>query len=463
MSQFSYEYSKKLKQLRKAIVRRPPYCSGFLTVREDQLSLYYGRGENACQLNFKDASEDALKRLFDACTPAQFGRNDEKVFDESYRKAGELNNDEFAVKLNVEQSGLMSLVRNELLEGWAAQRTIQAELYKLNVYGEGSFFKSHKDTPRGANMFGSLVVIYPTHHTGGSLVFRDRKDEWTFKSEEAVDMGDEPCIAYAAFFSDVDHEVALVQSGYRVSVTYNLYFAEHPEMPDQKADRLKFRSVLETLLADPKFLPDGGRLGFGLQRVYPLEKKAWDHDALDYLKDFLKGSDAEIMRVCKALSLKAKLKMLYRTRKNAGLVSREPLFDSASADYSDDDLLNYIRDWQDRNVKEVNDFSSRRNSSIAYDSESEDSDSSNGSASSEIPAGGPDSDDESTGESEYTPEEMGYDCIVHWVTKPSGKNVVKATRATYGNEPDLDYTYGFVTLIAEVGKPGERATMRVTR
>ena len=92
------------------------------------------------QLDLKDASDDALKRLSDACVPAHFGRDDESVLDESYRKAGVLSNDEFAVKLDVEESGLMSLIRNELLEGWAAQKTIKAELYKLNVYGTSILF-----------------------------------------------------------------------------------------------------------------------------------------------------------------------------------------------------------------------------------------------------------------------------------------------------------------------------------
>jgi hypothetical protein len=31
-----------------------------------------------------------------------------------------------------------------------------AELYKLNIYGPDGFFRSHVDTPRGPNMFGSL-------------------------------------------------------------------------------------------------------------------------------------------------------------------------------------------------------------------------------------------------------------------------------------------------------------------
>ncbi len=36
----------------------------------------------------------------------------------------------------------------------------------------GDFFKSHIDTPRAANMFGSLIVTLPAAHAGGALVLR---------------------------------------------------------------------------------------------------------------------------------------------------------------------------------------------------------------------------------------------------------------------------------------------------
>jgi hypothetical protein len=47
-------------------------------------------------------------------------------------------------------------------------RKVKAELYKLNIYGPGDFFKSHVDTPRGPDMFGSLVICLPTDFTGMS-------------------------------------------------------------------------------------------------------------------------------------------------------------------------------------------------------------------------------------------------------------------------------------------------------
>ncbi|KAF8427281.1 hypothetical protein EV426DRAFT_529446, partial [Tirmania nivea] len=42
-------------------------------------------------------------------------------------------------------------------------RKVYAELYKLNCYSQGDFFKAHKDTPLAANMLGSLVVNPPPY------------------------------------------------------------------------------------------------------------------------------------------------------------------------------------------------------------------------------------------------------------------------------------------------------------
>lgn len=84
---------------------------------------------------------------------------------------------------------------------------------------KGAFFKAHKDTPRGENMYGSLVLIYPAAHEGGTLIFRHGNKEWKFDSGEALAKAKGPSIAYAAFFSDVEHEVTLLQSGYRVTLT----------------------------------------------------------------------------------------------------------------------------------------------------------------------------------------------------------------------------------------------------
>jgi hypothetical protein len=82
-----------------------------------------------------------------------------------------------------------------------------------------------------------------------------------------------------AFFSDIEHEVAPVTSGHRITLTYNLYFdgggdpvsendvvSEHlipPQLPNQEG----FSEAFKTLLGNPEFMAEGGTLAFGLRHV----------------------------------------------------------------------------------------------------------------------------------------------------------------------------------------------------
>src|SRR6201996_3395291 len=102
------------------------------------------------------------------------------------------------------------------------------KIVHLSYLGKGSFFKSHKDTPRGEKMFGSLVIILPTKHEGGSLLLKHSSAHFHFDgasllSPHLSEQGTQS-FAYVAFYSDVEHEVAEVTSGHRVTITYNLYF-----------------------------------------------------------------------------------------------------------------------------------------------------------------------------------------------------------------------------------------------
>ncbi|KAF8464795.1 hypothetical protein DFH94DRAFT_640019, partial [Russula ochroleuca] len=161
-------------------------------------------------INLADATPDELEKLTRACEPASFGRKQETVKDENYRKAVKMDSEYFSPILNVFHTDLVNIIYDCLLEGTQSTKRIKIELYKLNVYDKGSFFKPHVDTPRSKNMFGSLVIVFPTPHEGGALLLRHRGQEWIFDSGKELAAKDEPSIGYAAFFSDIEHEVAPV-------------------------------------------------------------------------------------------------------------------------------------------------------------------------------------------------------------------------------------------------------------
>ncbi|TFY75753.1 hypothetical protein EWM64_g8259 [Hericium alpestre] len=305
-----------LQPLTDAIVDKPPYVSGTLSLPLDCFNLFYKTGNGANYLNFTTATEAELAELAAACEAATFGRNKEDVLDESYRRAGKMDVDQFSNPIVPERTPLMQAIRNELLEGDHSARPIRLELYKLNVYSEGSFFKPHVDTPRSGAMFGSLVLVFPTQHEGGGLILRHGGKEWTVDLAKEFSQLPACSIGFIAFYSDVEHEVSLVRSGHRVTLTYNLYF-EDITVEDEDANvdaelistivpnEPTFSETLKEMLSDPTFLPNGGLLGFGLRHKYPVR---W---SLDDVHKLLKGSDAVVWRAVEKLSLEPALYFCY--------------------------------------------------------------------------------------------------------------------------------------------------------
>ena len=160
-------------------------------------------------------------------------------------------------------------------------------------------------------MFGSLVVVFPTRHEGGALQLRHKDEEWTFDSAAITSAQESPSIAYIAFYSDVEHEVSIVRSGFRVTLTYNLYMDDVSSDTSSlwlRANEMALRTSLSSLLQNRNLLPEGGYLGFGLEFQYPL---AHGGTKLDNLINSLKGGDAMIKRVLDQLDLDPQLKVIY--------------------------------------------------------------------------------------------------------------------------------------------------------
>ena len=153
--------------------------------------------------------------------------------------------------------------------------------------------------------------MFPTTHEGGSLHLRRKDNEWTFDSSTPSTT---LSIKYIAFYNAVEHELSPVTSGYRVSLTYNLYYDDAP-LPTGPLrgdgvteEEAKLRQTLSALIQNLDFLPDGGYLGFGLRYQYPIKTESSD---LGSLVGTLKGSDAVIKRVADELNMNAQLKLVY--------------------------------------------------------------------------------------------------------------------------------------------------------
>ena len=71
----------------------------------------------------------------EASERATFGRNNEDVLDESYRKAWKMDTSHFACQFDVVKTGILDIVHDQLLHYAKNTKNLEAHLYKLNVYG----------------------------------------------------------------------------------------------------------------------------------------------------------------------------------------------------------------------------------------------------------------------------------------------------------------------------------------
>src|SRR5215469_6196748 len=119
--------------------------------------------------------KDALRPLLERCKPAPFGEGKKTRYDWRVRDALQLKaeNGAFTVEnFDPESAGILKKVQSELVPH--DPNPISAELYTVNVYSDGGHFAPHKDTPRGSDMFGTLVVCLPSQFRGGKMVLHHR-------------------------------------------------------------------------------------------------------------------------------------------------------------------------------------------------------------------------------------------------------------------------------------------------
>ena len=99
-------------------------------------------------------------------------------------------------------------------------KNAELRLYKMLVYEKGSFFLPHRDTQRDENHFGTVIFSLPVKHTGGTLFVRHMGQECSHKLEPG--RVSTKC-QWAAFFTDVEHEIKEIKSENRITLVYHLY------------------------------------------------------------------------------------------------------------------------------------------------------------------------------------------------------------------------------------------------
>ena len=184
--------------------------SAELTARTDDLSLEV---EGFGHVRFPVTPAKARK-LLGLGQSARFGRGEETVTDPDVRDTWELPKHLVRAEWNdATLKDILATVKEELGLPNAAELT--AELHSLLVYETNQHFLAHQDSEKDDSMVGTLVVTLPSRHAGGELMV-GHNEEWK------AYRGSKTALSLVAFYADCRHEVLKVESGYRITLTYNL-------------------------------------------------------------------------------------------------------------------------------------------------------------------------------------------------------------------------------------------------
>ncbi len=265
-----------LESLRYAVhgLNAPFACGGTLvpkhpvTIRfPDKTQIPVSRAKNTFE------QEELLRPLIARCQPASFGKGRKTLYNRSVRDALQIKaeNGAFSVlHFDPAEAGILEQIRRELTPQVPDAPT--AELYNLNIYATGGHFAPHKDTPRGGDMLGTLVVCLPSQFSNGAFVLKHHGVFQTYDWGRAISEQAEPTrIHWAAFFGDVDHQIERVWGGLRVTLTYLIRYAPNvmsEAAPAQAPLNSIVQQKLRNLLDDARFLTRGGTLAFPCSHLY---------------------------------------------------------------------------------------------------------------------------------------------------------------------------------------------------
>ncbi|KAF2726707.1 hypothetical protein EJ04DRAFT_392505, partial [Polyplosphaeria fusca] len=174
--------------------------------------LVSGYGSVGLPLATRDA--EAIAHL---CKRSPFGKGAETLVDETVRKTWELDCTEFECQ-NPEWPSYLAQIGQQATAALGVKVPFRIDGYKLLLYEEGAFFKAHKDSEKTKGMFGTLVVCLPSEHSGGEVRLVQGNKEEVLRTAPFSQHG----LSCLAWYSDVQHEIDPILSGYRLVLTYNL-------------------------------------------------------------------------------------------------------------------------------------------------------------------------------------------------------------------------------------------------
>jgi predicted 2-oxoglutarate/Fe(II)-dependent dioxygenase YbiX len=236
------------------------------------------------------------RKLLGLGQPARFGRGEQTVTDPDVRDTWEIP--KHLVRAEWNDAALkvaLATVKEEL--GLPNAAGLTADLHSLLVYETNQHFLAHQDSEKDDSMVGTLVVTLPSSYAGGELMV-GLGEEWK------AYRGSKTALSLVAFYADCRHEVLRVQSGYRITLTYNLLLRGDTSRPAgdegtaaELADLLRehFSTPVPRYYGGPAADPPN-RLVYLLDHEYTLRGLNWRR---------LKGADASRVALLRTAADKA--------------------------------------------------------------------------------------------------------------------------------------------------------------
>src|SRR6266496_2917688 len=263
-----------------------------LTARVDDLSLEV---EGFGQVRFPVTPAKARK-LFGLGEPARFGRGEQTLTDPDVRDTWEIPRRLVRAEWNdAALRDILATVKEELGLPNAAELT--ADLHSLLVYETNQHFLAHQDSEKDDSMVGTLVVTLPSRYTGGELMV-GHNGEWK------AHRGSKTALSLVAFYADCRHEVLKVQSGYRITLTYNLLLHGDTSRPQgDEGTVAELADLLREHFSTPVPRYYGGPATDPPNRLVYLLDHEYTPRALNWRR--LKGADAIQVALLRAAADKA--------------------------------------------------------------------------------------------------------------------------------------------------------------
>ena len=246
-------------------------------------------------LQFPLLSDDC-ELLTKTSKAAPFGKSSQTIVDLNVRKAWQIDSE--YIQFHPSWDSVLDKISKELKVNYGVE--CKLHFYKMLAYNDGCHFKSHKDTLRDKNHISSLLISLPTStgFEGGVLGVRDPS------SSDNIQW-DGQCIgntaSWCSFYTDCDHELFPITSGYRMILAYHVY-QEHealvatsisppkPENPLQYSvvdivkSALKLRPIAYISLThkygsinEPKYLKGPDRI------LYEMLKQSFGEESIEVL------------------------------------------------------------------------------------------------------------------------------------------------------------------------------------